>query len=70
MRVIVAAAIAATALVTARLQAQTGRGNDSTRAGMSTYTAEQATRGEQVFRSVCAECHETLEYNGPEFRAK
>jgi mono/diheme cytochrome c family protein len=63
-------AITAAALFATPMHAQTGRGGDTTRAGMSTYTAEQATRGEQVFRRVCAECHETLEYNGPEFRSK
>ncbi|HKS06146.1 MAG TPA: c-type cytochrome [Gemmatimonadaceae bacterium] len=36
----------------------------------SLYTAEQATRGEKVYANVCVECHEKLEYTGPEFRAK
>ena len=36
----------------------------------SLYTTEQAARGERVYANVCVECHEKLEYTGPEFRAK
>lgn len=36
----------------------------------SLYTADQAARGERVYANVCVECHEKLEYTGPEFRAK
>jgi mono/diheme cytochrome c family protein len=36
----------------------------------SLYTADQAARGEKVYANVCVECHEKLEYTGPEFRAK
>jgi mono/diheme cytochrome c family protein len=46
------------------------QGSDTSRAPSSGYTAEQATRGDLIFRRVCAECHETLEYTGPEFRSK
>jgi mono/diheme cytochrome c family protein len=36
----------------------------------ATYTTEQATRGEKVYTGTCIECHEKLEYTGPDFRAK
>ena len=36
----------------------------------SLYTAAQAARGEQVYINVCVECHEKLEYTGPDFRVK
>jgi mono/diheme cytochrome c family protein len=57
----------AVALLPRATNAQSGR--DSTPPA-SLYTAEQATRGEQVYRRICIECHETLEYTGSEFRAK
>lgn len=44
--------------------------SSDTTAARGQYTAEQATRGEQVFRRICSECHETLEYTVPEFRSK
>ena len=44
--------------------------NGSPTAATSLYTAEQAVRGEKVYANVCVECHEKLEYTGPEFRAK
>jgi mono/diheme cytochrome c family protein len=61
------------ALVAAALSALSqaaAQSGDSTKAGGAQYTAEQAARGEQVFRRTCSECHETLEYTGPEFRSK
>ena len=36
----------------------------------SLFTDEQATRGEKVYTTVCAECHEKLEYTGGDFRVK
>ena len=63
-----AGVMVAVALVPRATHAQQGR--DSTPPAASLYTAAQATRGEQVYRRVCVECHETLEYTGSEFRAK
>jgi mono/diheme cytochrome c family protein len=34
------------------------------------YTAEQAARGDTVFKKVCVECHEPADYNGNKFREK
>lgn len=49
---------------------QQQRQNGAPPAPTSLYTAEQALRGENVYVNVCVECHEKLEYTGPEFRAK
>lgn len=32
------------------------------------FTQEQATRGRNVFRSVCSECHYTTEFSSDDFR--
>ena len=65
---LVAGAMVAVAFIPRAAHAQNGR--DSTARAASLYTAEQASRGEQVYRRICVECHETLEYTGSEFRAK
>lgn len=65
----VACAVACAALaLPARAQQQNNGGTPP--APPSLYTPEQATRGEKVYVNVCVECHEKLEYTGPEFRAK
>ena len=39
----------------------------STEPTLATYTAEQATRGQRVFTSVCGVCHGRNEFTGPIF---
>lgn len=36
----------------------------------SLYSEAQAVRGSGVYQRVCIECHEKLEYTGPDFRTK
>jgi mono/diheme cytochrome c family protein len=68
-RAIVCCALASAAIsLPVRAQQQSNGGAPP--APPSLYTAEQATRGEKVYANVCVECHEKLEYTGPEFRAK
>jgi mono/diheme cytochrome c family protein len=31
------------------------------------YTAEQATKGKDVFAAACTSCHKTMEFTGPKF---
>jgi mono/diheme cytochrome c family protein len=41
---------------------------DSTRAASAgVYTAEQAARGETLFKTVCANCHTDSQFYGPDF---
>ncbi|HYV98585.1 MAG TPA: cytochrome c [Gemmatimonadaceae bacterium] len=66
------AAIAALIMTATQAAAQ---GGDTAKtppppAQASLYTDEQATRGEGVYNKVCADCHEKLEYSGPDFRTK
>lgn len=37
---------------------------------VKSYSEEQATAGQAVFTKVCAECHETKDVNGGDFRTK
>ena len=68
-----AAFVVAAAPVRAQQRPPQKSANGAARAAQSApslYTAEQAARGEKVYANVCVECHEKLEYTGPEFRAK
>lgn len=47
-----------------------GGSTDSTPSSRLVVNAAQATRGNKVYIDVCVECHETLEYTGPDFRSK
>lgn len=65
------AALALAASITAS-PASAQQGSDS--AGSSilsgAYTADQATRGQAVFRETCGNCHSTSEFSGAPFQRK
>ena len=65
---IVAASLVAAVGATANAQRSDTTSPLTTTAGV--YTAEQATRGETVFKAKCLECHVPTEYTGDAFNSK
>jgi mono/diheme cytochrome c family protein len=63
-------AVAATVAPIAVARGQSGNGGAGAAPQTATYTIEQANRGAMVYRDVCSECHEALEYTGGDFRTK
>lgn len=58
-------------MVCAGLLALTGaRVASQTQDAAVTYSEEQATRGEQVYKTVCVECHARKELSNADFRVK
>ncbi|CAN5803739.1 cytochrome c [soil metagenome] len=57
--------------VAAPVQAQNaGSGNTGRSTLDGVYTAQQATRGETIFRNICGNCHATSEFSGSGFQTK
>lgn len=51
----------------ADVSAQSGGPDTARSVQPAPFTAEQATRGEAVFRSTCGNCHSTSQFIGPSF---
>lgn len=70
-RAVLAACAALTFAVQARAQDTSATATATPRTSAdSSFTAEQAERGAQVFIRVCVECHERLEMSNDDFRLK
>lgn len=60
--------VVALSAVATLASAQSTEPDSSRSASSGVYTAEQAARGETLFRTVCANCHTDSQFNGPDFR--
>lgn len=69
--VFLVAVVASSAVVASRMTAQPSSGTSVMRQDTTAvYSDSQATAGQAVWAKSCAECHETKDVTGPDFRTK
>ena len=67
---VVATSVAAAARITAQQPLAAGHAVLNNQDTVPVYSDSQATAGQAVWGKACAECHETNDVTGPDFRTK